>query len=130
VIELIDHKTINFSIETRGNILINTEPQVTTIFTCDTCHKQITDPSKGYFQWIRKEHELFQFSIVHINPACHIARNSGEKPLDIMLGRTGIQDLDNMLDPTLMEPFTIGDMQSFMEVRRRLTWPLYEEARL
>ena len=105
-------------------------PKVTTKFTCDTCHKKIIDPSEGFVQWIQTDIGKMRFSIVHKVRRCFIARPSADVDLSTMLSSTGILHLDSWIDPTTPNEYAVTDLESYWEIRRRLTYPLYEEAHL
>jgi len=109
--------------------MIRKVPQVTTKFTCDTCHNQITVPSEGFVQWIQTDIGKMRFSIVHKVKRCFIARPS-DAELSTMLSSTGILHLDSWIDPTTPNEYAVTDLESYWELRRRLTYPLYEEAHL
>ena len=109
--------------------MIRKVPQVTTKFTCDTCHNQITVPSEGFVQWIQTDIGKMRFSIVHKVKRCFIGRPS-DAELSTMLSSTGILHLDSWIDPTMPNEYAVTDLESYWELRRRLTYPLYEEAHL
>ena len=109
-----------------------------TAWNCDTCHEDIEDPSIGVVIWRRStDGSASGFLIVHKNFGgrdCDPGARAGyvsNIDLSDMIGHVGQARLLALLSSGPIRPGGVGsaELDSFVDVFRRLQTPWYEEAR-
>jgi len=107
-----------------------------TVWTCDACRDDITDPTNAFviFNYDDQERAV-DFHIVHHNnygKRCDPPAMPGSIELSHLLGPDGLAQLLSFLSPGPIKGgsgATVGDLNGFVDLVRRVQTPWYEQAR-
>ena len=107
-----------------------------TVWTCDACGDDITDPSQAWVLFRRDaDGKDFDFHIVHHNDygkRCDPPAMPASIQLSELLGPAGLSELLSFLSPGPINGgsrVTVADMNEFVDLVRRIQVPWYEQAR-
>jgi hypothetical protein len=109
-----------------------------TVWKCDTCGDDITEPGKALVTWREEDHRGYDFRIVHKNMdgrRCDPGAEHGfglSTNLSSFLGADGLAYAMSLLSPGPIMGDTyvrVLDFNGFVDLVRRTQTPWYEEAR-